>query len=244
MSAFNLVSTGIPQLDENIGGGIPKGSLIIIEDHVGSEADPIGLQFIVSGLQQGEYGYILATENTFSYYEEILEGLGINPKTYFETNRLKFIDGFTTYSQKDIYRTGEDIINDLSQPRQINETIRRSLLHVKSDDIVVRGFIDSLSSIIWAANDVKSVFSFLHQRLAATRTNKHITFLILHADAHNERLVRGIEHLADGIIKIEPTVEEDGTILNEISIINMRGVPYLNQTKIKYKYISGTLIFI
>ena len=44
---------GLPILDAAFGGGIPRGSVILIEDEIGVESDLITLNFLTEGLRGG-----------------------------------------------------------------------------------------------------------------------------------------------------------------------------------------------
>ena len=86
-----LFSFGIPTLDEILGGGVPAGANVLIEDEIGAEADPFVLQFLAEGLKAGEYGYIFSTEYPYGYYQDMMNGIGVNPEMLEATGRLKFI---------------------------------------------------------------------------------------------------------------------------------------------------------
>jgi circadian clock protein KaiC len=48
------VSTGIPGLDEVLGGGLPQGNMYLIEGESGAGKTTIGLQFLLEGARRGE----------------------------------------------------------------------------------------------------------------------------------------------------------------------------------------------
>ena len=150
-SDSKLFSFGIPSLDEILGGGVPAGANVLIEDEIGAEADPFILHFLAEGLKAGEYGYIFSTEYPYSYYKDMMTGIGVNPDMLEATGRLKFIDAFSNpFGYTDVRSEHQNTVHNLSQPREINETIRRSFLHVQNQQIQKRGIVVSLSSIIYA----------------------------------------------------------------------------------------------
>jgi len=239
-----LFSFGVPSLDEILGGGIMAGSNVLIEDEIGAEADPFVLQFLTEGLRAGEYGYIFSTEHPYEYYNEIMTGLGINPDMLEATGRLKFIDAFSNpFGYTDIKTSHQHTVQNLSQPREINETIRRSFLHVQNQEILKRGIVVSLSSIIYAADESKKIlFSFLQNRLAANKRDGSVTLFALHQDAHEPILVRAIEHNCDVTIRVSKSATKAERPITEVRVINVKGKPELTGEPIQFEFISGKMI--
>jgi circadian clock protein KaiC len=64
------LSTGIPGLDEMIGGGVIAGDAVMLTGPAGSGKSTVATQFMVAGLAQGETGVIAVFEE---YPEEYLE---------------------------------------------------------------------------------------------------------------------------------------------------------------------------
>ena len=220
-----LFTFGIPTLDEILGGGVLAGSNVLIEDEIGAEADPFVLQFLAEGLKAGEYGYIFSTEHPYEYYNEMMNGIGVNPDMLEATGRLKFIDAFSNpFGYTDLRTEHEHAIHNLSQPREINETIRRSFLHVQNQQVLKRGIVVSLSSLIYAADDSKKIiFSFLQNRLAANKKEGAVTVFTLHQDAHDPILVRAIEHNCDVTIRVTKSRTKADRPITEVRVINVKG---------------------
>ncbi|MHA1244746.1 MAG: RAD55 family ATPase [Candidatus Heimdallarchaeota archaeon] len=59
---------GLPILDAALGGGVPRGSVILLEDEIGVEVDLMAMHFLTEGLRSGETGYVLSTEHPYKYY--------------------------------------------------------------------------------------------------------------------------------------------------------------------------------
>ena len=62
-------STGVPGLDEMIGGGIIRGDAVLLTGPAGSGKSTVATQFVAAGLEQGEAGVIAVFEE---YPEEYL----------------------------------------------------------------------------------------------------------------------------------------------------------------------------
>ncbi|MEE9409718.1 MAG: RAD55 family ATPase [Candidatus Heimdallarchaeota archaeon] len=239
-----MFSFGIPTLDEILGGGVPAGSNVLIEDEIGAEADPFVLQFLAEGLKAGEYGYIFSTEHPYDYYNEMMTGIGVNPEMLEATGRLKFIDAFSNpFGYTDFKTEHQHTVLNLGQPREINETIRRSFLHVQNQQVLKRGIVLSLSSIIYASEESKKIiFSFLQNRLAANKREGAVTVFTLHQDAHDPILVRAIEHNCDVTIRVAKSKAKAERPTTEVKVINVKGKPELTGEPIQFEFISGKII--
>lgn len=212
---------GIPLLDDALGGGVPRGSIILVEDEVGINTEHILVQFLSEGLRTGEYGYILSTEHLFSHYSPLFVPYNISEVT-FETKRLVFLDAFSNpfgYSEGRPSAAGENIIRDITQPRAVTDQIRRSLLHVRSQP--VRGVLDSLTTILLVSDTLKAPMAFLQHKIATDKEMGIVSILTLHKDVHEMRIIQAVEHYCDVVIRLtkriledkEPTQEEQLQIL-------------------------------
>ena len=243
---------GLPSLDEAIGGGLPRGATFLVEQTIGAEADPFILSFLANGLQSMDYTYMLSTEQTFDYYKRIFQGFGRNPEMELRTGRLQFIDAFSGSFQAGLSSMmssptseagGIERIADITDPREVNEAIRRSLLHVqKGPSVGIRGAVMSLSSIIHTVGDNKQVFAFLQNRRAMDKLENSTTLISLNADAHEPTLVRAIEHMADGIFSVtrveDPNYEGP---IQQVEVVMMKGQAELAGRKRRFQFYSGRI---
>jgi KaiC/GvpD/RAD55 family RecA-like ATPase len=211
---------GLPVLDAALGGGIPRGSVVLLEDEIGVDADLITLHFLTEGLRGGETGYILSTEHPFKYYDDNLRVLGINAEVLLDTDRMVYIDAFSNpYGYSDMRSEFKNVVNNLTQPRVVSEAIRRSLLHTQNQEIFCRGIIDSVSAIILASENIRTALSFVQNRIASNKEDGTVTLMTLHRDIHHEFDLKSLEHLVDGVIRISAGDEAFSTI----KIVKLRG---------------------
>lgn len=70
------LSTGIPGLDELLGGGIPEGDSLLLAGPSGSGKSTLGTHFIAEGIRLGEPGIVAVFEEIPSEYTQRAEKLG------------------------------------------------------------------------------------------------------------------------------------------------------------------------
>jgi KaiC/GvpD/RAD55 family RecA-like ATPase len=221
---------GIPLLDDALGGGVPRGSIILVEDEVGINTDHILIQFLSEGLRTGEYGYILSTEHLFTHYSPLFVPYNISEVT-FETKRLVFLDAFSNpfgYSEGRPSTAGENVIRDITQPRLVTDQIRRSLLHVRSQP--VRGVLDSLTTILLVSDTLKPPMAFLQHKIATDKEMGIVSILTLHQDVHDANIVRAVEHYCDGVLKISKRTLEDK---EQVEMLQIRKVPGITLSELE-----------
>lgn len=243
---------GLPSLDEAVGGGLARGATFLVEQTIGAEADPFILSFLANGLQSMDYTYMLSTEQTFDYYKRIFQGFGRNPEMELRTGRLQFIDAFSGSFQAGLSSMmtttsadagGIERIADITDPREVNEAVRRSLLHVqKGPTVGIRGAVMSLSSVIHTVGDNKQVFGFLQNRRAMDKLENSTTLISLNADAHDPILVRALEHMVDGILSVsrldDPNYDEP---IQQVEVVMIKGKPELSGRKARFQFYSGRI---
>lgn len=232
MAMEDRAKFGIPLLDDALGGGVPRGSIILVEDEVGINTEHILVQFLSEGLRTGEYGYILSTEHLFSHYSPLFVPYNISEVT-FETKRLVFLDAFTNpfgYVEGRPGTTGENVIRDITQPRLVTDQIRRSLLHVRSQPI--RGVLDSLTTILLVSDTLKVPMAFLQHKIATDKEMGVVSILTLHRDVHKPRIIQAVEHYCDGVINLEKRAgDEKDTAPDEV--LQIRKVPGMSLAELE-----------
>jgi circadian clock protein KaiC len=86
-----LISTGVPGLDEMLGGGTLEGSAVLVGGPSGSGKSTLAIQFLAEGVRQGEPGVLAMFEETPAKYLEGARNLGSDFKALAEQDKLKLI---------------------------------------------------------------------------------------------------------------------------------------------------------
>ena len=85
------LSTGLPDLDEMMGGGIPEGDSLLVAGSTGTGKSLMGTKFIVNGLKQGEPGIVAMFEERPDEYTERASTFGLDLVTPQKEGKLKLL---------------------------------------------------------------------------------------------------------------------------------------------------------
>ena len=83
------VSTGQPDLDKKMGGGIPLGSLTLLEGQSDSGKSVVAQQLIWGSLQSGLTVTLFTTENTTKSFLRQMSSLNLEVMEFLLLGRLK-----------------------------------------------------------------------------------------------------------------------------------------------------------
>lgn len=87
------ISSGIKGLDEKIGGGFPKNSVILITGSPGTGKTIFCTNFLLDGIKKNEPGVFVITEQKSSDLKfDIFESMKINLEDYEKNNLLRIIE--------------------------------------------------------------------------------------------------------------------------------------------------------
>jgi circadian clock protein KaiC len=85
------LSSGIPELDEMMGGGIPEGDSLLVAGSSGTGKSLLGTNFIVEGIRQGEPGIVAMFEERPEEYAERAASFGLDLDTPQKEGTLKLL---------------------------------------------------------------------------------------------------------------------------------------------------------
>src|SRR3990170_9167342 len=99
-SESDRVRTGISGFDEILGGGIPRGNVILIEGSIGTGKTTMGVEFVYRGITEfGEPGVIVVFEVSPDKLARDAAGLGWDLPALERSQKLKII-----YTTRDVLR--------------------------------------------------------------------------------------------------------------------------------------------
>jgi circadian clock protein KaiC len=200
------ISTGIPNLDSLIEGGIPRSFTVMIAGNSGTGKTILSSQFIYNGLTSAsvEPGiYISFSESKAQYYANSKK-IGMDFEKFEKQKRFVFLD-FISFVNDGIQDVFEEIL---------------SAIRIVTAKRVV---LDSFTAMSMSFKDRTEARIAIHVFLGKIMRAEGITNLIIvEVPYGNQNLGNGVEEsVADGIIKLEHGNNNASPIF--LQILKMRG---------------------
>lgn len=203
------IPTGIESLDKMLGGGLPKGSNILLIGPLGRGKSTFARRFIAEGLTRGEKCLFVAVDDDPILVRSELNKMARTISTEQEnTNALRFVDAYTWTSgegrQQEKYRV-EGVLN----LEQLSDLISRAgndigqSVQQKSGG---RRVVDSISSF-FVNFELPAVQRFLSQiGHTALAFGGVTTLFVLEEGSVSEQIVNNIKYLMDGVLEFKEDI--------------------------------------
>lgn len=221
MARISRVPTGIPNLDGLIGGGFPRGSVILLTGDPGVGKTIFGLQFLYAGaVEYGEPGLYLTAEEFPEELKLTAQQFNWDLNALEEGGKLYFFDlasGRVRISTK----------SPTSKAPFDPDTVLVELLDMVRKTRVQRVVVDSLPAVLLAIDDARVARRFLHRMISAMKILRATTLLISesYSDSTGPYLhLRSSEFLASGLIRMYFEREGD-KMVRKILVQKMRNTP-------------------
>ena len=214
MGQTDRIPTFIHGFDENLGGGIPAGSLVLVAGEPGTMKSTIAFNVLYqNALHEGRTGVYMSLEQGRDNFTRHLNGMGLPPKDVESQVSLVDLGMIRRNLEGMAERTWLDIV------KMYAGNLKRSLGY----DLLA---IDSLPVLVMLArfkdprDDLFQLFDWLRE-LRAT------TFLVTEMKSGTEDFgAYGEEFLCDGILHVRMERVGDGTIERRIRCVKMRGTTH------------------
>lgn len=200
-------TTGVPGLDEMMGGGIPTGDAVIVAGPSGSGKSSLASQFIAEGIRLGEPGVIAVFEEHPSEYLARANSFGFDLRAMVDAGKLKVI-----------YLRPLDLSVD-----ETLEELRDSVQELQAKRVV----IDSLSGFeIALAPTFREDFRESLYRMVSALTTGGVTIVMTIESSVSFTELRftpyAVSFLTDDVI-VQRYVEMEGELRTIIAVVKMRG---------------------
>lgn len=209
--SIERVSTGIQKLDGLIGGGIPKRFFVAVTGEPGTGKTILCMHFIWAGLQNGEPGIYVTTEESRDSIIRQAEAFGWDFLNAASSENLIVIDALMRSKSDEwslLKLTVEELVNVIIRAKK-----RIGYGHA-------RVVIDSMSAFWLDKPAMARRFSYYVKR-ALYPWNMTILATSQYAITTSDAFGFGIEHVADGVIRFRRSVK-DGTLRRFLIIEKMR----------------------
>jgi circadian clock protein KaiC len=211
--------TGIGELDNQMSGGIPLGSTVLVTGCSGSGKTTLCMQYLFNGAQNGESGvFFTITEPLFKLTKN-LEGFNFYDKNLIESGMVNIIDlriiserlGLDTekYSVEDagaLLDVLKDIADELNVKRLVIDSITALCYRLQTREMI-RDFIFKLGTSLAVMNCTTMLTSEV-----PPQTYKFSQYEIE-------------EFISDGIIFVGD-IERRGDLIRTLQVVKMRGTAH------------------
>lgn len=144
---YERVKTGIPGLDEIMGGGIPQGQLVLLSGTCGTGKTTFCSHYIHSGLKNfNENGIYLSFEETPENIKANVRQFGIDFEAFEKSNMFSFIK-YDPYHVEEVFDILENAVRKIKAQRVVIDSVSALGIHVR-DKAELRRMIFNLSTTL------------------------------------------------------------------------------------------------
>jgi len=195
-----VVSTGNVELDNKMAGGIPLGSLTLIEGDSGAGKSVLSQQMIYGSLLDGYRLSLFTSENTVDSLIKQMRSLSLEVLDYLLLSRFRIYPIETSHLG-----------------REAPPTLMEAMKHEKDRDMIL---VDSLTSSIPHSSD-KEVLAFFEEskNLCSDRTT---VIIIVHSHGLSQDLLIRIRSLCDAHLQLR-TEQVGQRLVKTLEVTKVRG---------------------
>ncbi len=202
-SNVKVVSTGNPEIDKKLGGGIPMGSLILIEGASDSGKSVLAQQLTWGTSRMGYLVTVMTTENTVKSLIRQMISLNLDITDYVLLGRLKIFPIKAMQAQEGSAKTFDSLMAGIRAQ--------------KLQDLVI---VDSITSFIAHAS-VEQVVAFFEECMGYCNNGMTMA-LIAHSYAFEETTTVRISAMCDTHLRLK-TENTGDRIMKTLEVAKVRG---------------------
>lgn len=212
---MKYLATGIPGLDETLGGGFKGGKMFLVTGAPGTGKSTFSLHFIAQGINSGERCLYVAVAGGCADFAHMAEEAGIflDP-AFFSTHSVKISDEIMEGPEQRIFHSAEmepagAVVDLFAEVRRVNPQ---------------RLVIDSLSDLRLLSEDLV-VFRRFILALRNEFSGDQCTVLVTNNVGQSE-LDTHMETICHGVIRLEQVTAESGPVRRRLLIQKIRNLTY------------------
>lgn len=218
-------ATGIQGLDELIGGGIPKGRVILVVGGPGTGKTLFAAQFLHSGIKdQNANGVFVSLDETKNHFYSEMQQFGWDFRKAEESRKFAFIDATrisrVAMLKEKLYK--EETHSLKGKQLSIENLIKEMQAKIQAID-AKRAVVDTLAALFYRFPDPverRTAIVELIESLADLPVTSIITTELIHLGIERSALEE--EYLVHGVIMMQ-TLFSGGTATRALQVEKMRG---------------------
>jgi circadian clock protein KaiC len=223
------VSTGVSGLDSQLSGGFIKGRSYVILGDAGTGKTTACLQFLLSGLKQGEKGLYITVDERPAEIIDSAASLGWDFEPYTQDKSLVMLDASPYFSGRagTAPDKGVDLQKIVSDLAGYAKRIDASRLVI--DPVTPMIFSDSASRV---QEQARSFIHLVHSQLNTTNL-----FSAQYSSRASDPSFGIEEFLVSGVLHLK-TTPVDGGLARKLTVKKMRGTP-IQPSEYRFSIIAG-----
>jgi circadian clock protein KaiC len=206
---MELISTGIAGLDRMLGGGLIRGSAVLVEGVPGAGKTTLGLQFLCHGAVNGEPGMILSFEEFPEQLQRDAAAYGWDLKALQRDNRLR------------IMLTSADVLQQIVQQRP--EPLEQAFQQYG----VKRVLVDSLTHFQRLTDSRREMWEAVYRFRNFLRRMGVTAMLTQEIERADPSEVPSAEYLVDTVIRLTNEEAHGRQRYRFIEVLKSRGQAHL-----------------
>ncbi|WP_048811160.1 RAD55 family ATPase [Thermococcus gammatolerans] len=214
LKSLDRVPSGVPGLDDIIGGGFLPGRVYLITGPPGSGKTTMGVQFLVEGARNGEKGvFVSLVEDPRIILQDMLR-YNFGLLGYTKSKMITFHDLGRILLRAEYRLTWNELFN--------------SILQIISEEGIKRAVIDSFTSMEHLVKDPENKRWALGRFIRALQeleTTTLITSEMLQGERYTDE-----HYLVDGVLVIHHFMR-NYQMIRAMQVLKMRGVPHDSNLK-------------
>jgi len=198
-----VISTGNPEIDKKMGGGIPVGSLTLIEGQSDAGKSVVSQQMIWGSLNAKRKTLLYTTENTVKSFVKQMQSLSLDISDHLLLGSFKI---YPIHVAKEGWSTAQVFETLISEIRK----------NVESSLVVV----DSLTGFVTHTSEEQTI-AFFEECKALCEENRTIVNIV-HSYAFDDKTLIRIRSMCDAHLRLR--IEEMGDkLIKTLEVAKVRG---------------------
>lgn len=224
---IDRISSGLPDLDDQLYGGIPTGSNILVIGPIGSGKSSFSRRFLAEGLRNHERSLFVAIDDDPKLVRKTISSFLDKPVAEYEQyGFMRLVDAYSwsAFNETDHEAFAINGILELNQLSGVISDAGYELGQTIQNKLGGRRVIDSISSLL-VNFELPSVQRFLSQIARTSHSFGGVTTLfILEAGTVSDQVLNNIKYIMDGVIEFS-----DPGSQRSVRVGSMKWTPYSSE---------------